>query len=67
MSRILLTISEELRAVLDVARRGKPLNPFIERRLRQDDVIKRVAEKEQIEIPERPDDGRGGKAEDDDI
>lgn len=59
MSRILLTISEELRAVLDVARRGKPLNPFIEKKLTEHPEVKKVAKRKKIKLPDRPDDGRG--------
>ena len=63
IKRILLEISEELWRAARAACGAKPLNPFIERRLQRDAMIRRAAEREGIELPERPEDGRGKRSE----
>ena len=59
MPDLFVEISQELKAALDRARRGRPLGPFVENLLRTTRQVRRAADELGISIPERPNDRRG--------
>lgn len=59
MKKILLEITDELAAAIDHAKGDAARNAYIESRLRRDKEIKAAAKELEIELPDRPLEGRG--------
>ena len=59
MKKILFSLTDELLDCIDVARGSSPRNPWLEKLIKADPRIQKASAALDIELPQRPTDGRG--------